>query len=263
MKKTFAVVGGDARQQAAARWLQKMGCTVTDAEGVYRADYILLPMPLAADCVGLARLLRAAKSGTVAFGGRVSEKVQAAGQAAGVPIEDYYQREELAEWNAVPTAEGCLAIMIENRPRTLWKSRVLLTGYGRIARALALRLRALGAKVTVAARRAGARAQAEADGCSAVPMQRLGAAAAEADCIINTVPAPVLGRAVLQNTAPETLVIDLASKPGGTDFAAAEALGIRAIHALSLPARYAPETAGELVGSVVLRMIREREEGAR
>ena len=70
MQRTFSVVGGDARQQAAGRWLEKQGCTVTGAEEVYRADYILLPMPLDAHRVGLARLLRAARPGTVAFGGR-------------------------------------------------------------------------------------------------------------------------------------------------------------------------------------------------
>ena len=59
MQRTFSVVGGDARQQAAGRWLEKQGCTVTGAEEVYRADYILLPMPLDAHRVGLARLLRA------------------------------------------------------------------------------------------------------------------------------------------------------------------------------------------------------------
>lgn len=261
MQRTFSVVGGDARQQAAGRWLEKQGCTVTGAEEVYRADYILLPMPLDADRVGLARLLRAARPGTVAFGGRVSEAVQAAGQAAGIPIWDYYRCDQLAQWNAVPTAEGCLALLLQNRPRTLWGSNVLVVGYGRIGRALAVRLLGLKAQVTVAARRPGVRAQAMADGCRAVDPAQLEKAAAQADCVVNTAPALVITRGVLETLQPGTLVVDLASEPGGTDFAAARALGVRAMHALSLPARFAPETAGELVGRTVLQMIREREEG--
>ena len=87
-------------------------------------------------------------------------------------------------------------------------------------------------------------------------------AAAQADCVVNTAPALVVTRGVLEALQPGTLVVDLASEPGGTDFAAARALGVRAMHALSLPARFAPETAGELVGRTVLQMIREREEGA-
>jgi dipicolinate synthase subunit A len=54
--------------------------------------------------------------------------------------------------------------------------------------------------------------------------------------------------------------VDLASKPGGTDFAAAQRLGCKAIHALSLPAACAPDTAGEAVARTVLTILREREE---
>ena len=87
--------------------------------------------------------------------------------------------------------------------------------------------------------------------------------AAKTDCIINTVPALVLTEEVLSGAGAGALVVDLASEPGGTDFAAAKVRGIQALHALSLPAKFAPETAGELVGSVVLQMLKEREEGAK
>ena len=56
-----------------------------------------------------------------------------------------------------------------------------------------------------------------------------------------------------------SLIVDLASKPGGTDFAAAARRGHRAIHALSLPAACAPETAGEAVARTVQTMLQERE----
>ena len=48
--------------------------------------------------------------------------------------------------------------------RCLWGSRVLVTGWGRVAKILALRLYALGALVTVAARKDGDRAMARALG---------------------------------------------------------------------------------------------------
>ena len=78
--------------------------------------------------------------------------------------------------------------------------------------------------------------------------------------------APALAGAASAQTAaltalrPGSLIVDLASKPGGTDFAAAQRLGLRAIHALSLPAVCAPETAGEAVARTVLAILREREE---
>lgn len=77
---------------------------------------------------------------------------------------------------------------------------------------------------------------------------------------MNTIPFPVLDQAHLAVMPKGSLVIDLASLPGGTDFEAAEHLGIHAIHALSLPARCAPVTAGEFVVRAVLAMLKERGE---
>ena len=93
---TFCVVGRDARQLAAARALQNSGYTVLGAEGAGQADYILLPMPMDAEAADLARILRAARPGTLALGGRISEPVRKAAQAAGVELVDYFLRPEAA-----------------------------------------------------------------------------------------------------------------------------------------------------------------------
>ena len=78
--------------------------------------------------------------------------------------------------------------------------------------------------------------------------------------VINTIPAPVLPRTLLQRLPAGALIIDLASLPGGTDFAAAEELGLHAEHALALPGRCAPQTAGALIAQTVLAILEEREE---
>ncbi|MBQ7858959.1 MAG: dipicolinic acid synthetase subunit A, partial [Faecalibacterium sp.] len=74
----------------------------------------------------------------------------------------------------------------------------------------------------------------------------------------NTVPALLLTEAVQQRLPPQSLIVDLASRPGGTDFAAAKAMGHTALHALSLPALCAPESAGEYVAATVLEILAER-----
>ena len=101
---------------------------------------------------------------------------------------------------------------------------------------------------------------AESLGLRGAELARLGALAPAFDRVVNTIPAPVLTEPVLTALRPGSLIVDLASKPGGTDFAAAQRLGLRAIHALSLPAVCAPETAGEAVARTVLAILREREE---
>ena len=242
---TFCVVGRDARQLAAARALQNSGYTVLGAEGAGQADYILLPMPMDAEAADLARILRAARPGTLALGGRISE------------------RPELACLNAVPTAEGCLALLMQLRQRTIWESGFLVLGYGRIGRAVARRLQALGGLVTIAARAPEQRAAARCAGLHAAPLTALEQLLPHFDAVINTIPAPVLGAAQLRCLPRGALILDLASRPGGTDFAAARELGLRAEHALSLPARCAPETAGALVAHTVEVILQERAAMAR
>jgi dipicolinate synthase subunit A len=48
-----------------------------------------------------------------------------------------------------------------------------------------------------------------------------------------------------------TLIIDLASKPGGTDFRYAEKRGIKALLAPSLPGIVAPKTAGQILANAL------------
>ncbi|MCX8046818.1 MAG: dipicolinate synthase subunit A, partial [Anoxybacillus gonensis] len=52
-----------------------------------------------------------------------------------------------------------------------------------------------------------------------------------------------------------TLIIDLASKPGGTDFRYAEKRGIQALLAPGLPGIVAPKTAGQIVANVLAQLL--------
>ena len=258
--KRFAIVGTDARQAAAGRALERAGCAVSGAEQVARADCILLPLPLEQAGLPLAQLLGAAKPGALALGGKVTESAISIARAAGVELVDYFARPELTVYNAIPTAEGCIGILLRERTRTLWGTNLLLLGFGPVGQALGVRLAALRADVTVCARRPEQRALAESLGLRGAELARMGALAPAFDRVVNTIPAPVLTEPVLTALRPGSLIVDLASKPGGTDFAAAQRLGLRAIHALSLPAVCAPETAGEAVARTVLAILREREE---
>lgn len=260
MPKLFCVAGQDARQQAAAQVLRRAGYAVAGPDCAARAAYALLPMSQQRVSDEVARILQAARPGTLVLAGRPGPPVLAAVRQANLPLVDYFARPELETLNAVPTAEACLALLLQLRQRTIWESAFLVLGYGRVGRAVADRLALLGGRVTVAARRAEPRAAARSAGHRAKPLAALPALLPRAQTVVNTIPAVVLPRALLQQLPRGALVVDLASAPGGVDFAAAQALGVQAVQALALPGRCAPYTAGELIGQTVLAILADRGE---
>ena len=159
--------------------------------------------------------------------------------------------------NALPTAEGAIQIAMEELPITLHDARVLVIGFGRLGRTLAPRLRALGARVWVSARRYEQRAAAESMGLGSEGMHRLPDWLCGYDLVLNTVPAPVLGVEELAALKERALVIDLASRPGGVDMDAAATLGVRVIWALSLPGKVAPVTAGRYIKDTIYHIMEE------
>ena len=161
--------------------------------------------------------------------------------------------------NAVLTAEGAVGLLIRESPRSLWKGKALVTGWGRIARQLAPRLRALDCETWVAARKAGDRAEAEGYGLCACTFEELPKMAGEMDFLVNTVPAPVIPREVLERLRPDAVLLELASE-ASFDKALAEELGLRTVFAPGLPGRSAPCAAACLMRDTIYAVIREREE---
>ena len=132
-----------------------------------------------------------------------------------------------------------------------------MLGFGRVGKLTAHRLHALGARVTVAARKYDQLSWAQAMGFGAEPLSQLAGGLCGYDLIINTVPARVLGRQELEDVKEECLILDLASKPGGVDLGAAGELGLTVIWALSLPGKVAPITAGAAIRDTIYNMLRE------
>ena len=253
-KGWIAVAGQDARQQEAAKALEQAGWRLTEPGS--KAQLLLLPMPLRMEEEELTGLLAKLRPGTLVLAGVVGSQAAARIEKAGCRLVDYARREELALGNAVPTAEGCLQLLLAGRSRTLWGSRVAITGFGRIAQLVARDLAALGARPLVLAR-----SPAFALGClMGMTWDQLADRVKGLDCAVNTVPALLFTRQVLAGMEKGALVVDLASAPGGADQQAAQELGVRLEWATGLPARCAPQTAGEILARTVEAIWKERGE---
>lgn len=277
------VVGGDLRQVRLARLLCEEGHTVhtwalEQAEGVPEpapdlvearlADCVVLPLPAAGEDgrlnapfsteqPELAGVLDALRPGQVVCAGRASPALLELARERELRLFDYFDREELAVANAVPTAEGAVQLAMEELPITLHGARVLVIGFGRVGRLTAHRFHALGARVSVAARKWSDLAWAEAYGYVPERLEQLDGGLCAYDLVVNTAPARVLDAARLEQLEPDCLVIDLASRPGGVDLEAAARLGLRVIWALSLPGKVAPVTAGSVLRDTICHILCE------
>lgn len=284
----FAVIGGDRRSAALAELLHADGHRVRTfaleqaalppeigrescLQGcAYGADCVLLPCPaekggylntpFSEESLPMPRLLEGLWPGQVLLGGRFSEETLSAARKGKLLPADLLRRPEVAVGNAALTAEGALCRLMEHSARSLWRSRVLVLGWGRIGSILARRLQGLGALVSVAARGRRDRAMAEALGCRAFSYEELEHCLGDMDFVVNTVPARVLSEGMLCLIRPEALLLELASAPGGFDRELAQNIGLQVLIAPGLPGETASRSAAELLRKAVYAAMEEMEE---
>lgn len=281
--KKISVLGGDTRQLYAARELLKNNYTVSllalpsedmhtfccnsVEEALSEACAVILPLPLTTDgirlfCplakndIKLDHIIEHISNGQLIAGGKMPagfvEKIR---EKNAIPF-DYYNSERFSILNAIPTAEGAVSIAINETKTTLFGSKCAVLGYGRIGRILSKTLKALGAEVTVFARKEAALAYSEAEGYEGINIRFLAEHLQNKKIIFNTIPNMVLTKSVLDFTDKDVTIIDLASAPGGVDGIYAKEIKRKVIYALSLPGKVAPETAGKIISDTILSNIR-------
>ena len=289
--KKITFLGGDERQITAAKMLSADGYpvsvfveertddgnAVTQCDSLWgalkNADIVILPLPVSVDGVLLnAPFLKAEQitisevadritCGTLVIGGRLPDILLQALEKKGVRAVDYFKSEAFQIENAYTTSEAALSIAMNNLKRNIRGARFAVTGYGRIARTLTKLLLKLGANVCVLARKESDLAWAKLAGATSKRLcdDSVMSLAEGYDIIFNTVPTWLFFEDLLAAIDKKTLIIDLASSPGGVDVSAAKKLSSKVLWASSLPGKYAPESAGELIAQCIEKIISEVE----
>ena len=252
-----ALVGGDRRSALLAELLWRDGHRVRSfalekgplpAEiprdsclqaAVYGADAVILPVPtergpllpapLSAQSLTLETLWEALWPEQWVFGGGFGEASAARARQGGQILCDLLRRPGFVTGNAALTAEAAVGLLIRESEGSLRRSRCLLLGCGRIGKLLARKLAGLGAE-------------------------------GDFDLIVNTVPARVLSDAALCCVAPEALLLELASPPGGFNRELAKNIGLRALAAPGLPGQYSPLAAARLMRREIEAALEEGKE---
>ncbi|MBQ7741232.1 MAG: hypothetical protein IJT65_08385 [Eubacterium sp.] len=184
------------------------------------------------------------------------DKLILAGNVKGYNIIDYTQSEEFKIKNAFLTAEGAVAQAINSSPVSIINSKILIAGYGRIGKALCKYLTPFTGSITVYARKAKDRAEAEYNSYFSINEKGL-KDLSKYDFIFNTVPHPLFNEKELQTVNKQSVLFELASFPGGIDIHFAKAYSLNLIIARGLPSKASPKSAGIIIGEEIKKIIPE------
>ena len=267
-----SLIGGDSREKYLAYQLERKGIEIIHPEQVDRlkdkkADIILLPTPVSMDRftvkategqrkVNLKEVLEVAEKGQLIFGGVFPTDFRGSLEEKGAIVYDFMKMDDIAIQNAVATAEGAIAEAVFMSNEILHGQEVLVLGYGRCAEVLANKLKGMSARVTVMARREEARSRAWTFGNDILEFGDV-ENIEKFHYIFNTIPSMCITREWIDRLNRYCCIIDIASKPGGTDFDYCSKKGIRAKLCGSLPGRYAPKTSGELLAQKIESILKE------
>ena len=274
MDYNFFVVGGDNRIKLLAEKLKKDGNKVytfaNKVNNIYEIesieelknidyDIVISSVPLSRDGKNFFTLLRDKNITIEDLKKIINWKKFFAGN---IPLEiggyDILKDESTTILNTIPTAEGAIQIALEKTNSIIEGKKALVIGFGRVGKILANKLYNIGMDVYCEARKDTDLAWIKAYGYKPIYLEKMNNILCKMDIIFNTVPYEIMDKKRLILLKRDTLIIDLASAPGGIDYDTAEKLGIKAILALGLPGKYAPDTASDYIKEFIYKTIEKK-----
>lgn len=284
LEKSISIIGGDLRIINLAKMLANDGFEVhtyalenakelfdfkqitqynTLQDAIQKSDYVLSSIPLSKDNINIfspysnlnisLEDLYENLKGKKFIAGKISEQIKNDNSIESYDILDI---EEYAILNCIATAEGAIQIAMEEYPRTLSGSNILVMGFGRIGKILSKMLQGIGSNVYCEARKNEDLAYIRAYGYTPVNLTELDENLNKFDIIINNIPVQILDKSRLDLVKKDVLIIDLASKPGGVDFEYAKSRNIKTIWALALPGKVAPVSSAEYIKETLYNIIK-------
>lgn len=282
MSKTkFAIIGGDYRYKILKDLFEKDGYMTSIYGNIYTestdsfdscitdSKAVICPIPITKNNatinmsenfkITIDELLNSMSTHGVKIltAGVIPDSFMQKSDYMGISSVDLFSREDVAINNAIPTAEGAIMTSIQESSKVLFKSKVLVIGYGRCGKILSNMLRGIGAEVSVTYRKKSDEAYINACNCTPVDIKYFERHLSEYDFIFNTAPALVLNNENLKRIPKNTVIIDIAQAPGGIDYSYARKLNLKAIYCPGLPGRVAPYTAAEILKSAIMDIVLE------
>lgn len=220
-------------------------------EALLDKKIILLPVPVSD--IMLQKLRPTLSSRHILLGGNLPADFLTYCNEHDITCIDYMKIPAIAIENAVATAEGAICHAIQASKRNLHQSESLVIGFGKCGEILADKLTGLKSHVSISTRNSERRARAKAYGYH-VPLPP---AYDTFQFLFNTAPAKVITPDIIDQLRPDTIIIDIASRPGGTDFNYCIKKDIIAKHCPGLPGKFSPKTSAEIIYENICELLKK------
>ena len=222
--KKILIVGGDKRQRLLCDMLKEKGynCCYENSdvgcvtEQLYSSRLIILPVPVSGNGeyvysdnadfrLKLKELLGEIRSDQLVLGGGFRRDAVDIFHDNQVIFRDMLRFEHFVRYNAYLTAQGAVRLLLESTDRLVTGQKILITGFGRVASALAEAVKGLKADVFIAARSPEQLTQAECLGYRALDIKNAGRLIYLFDYIFNTVPENIFSERDVSHIKDESI----------------------------------------------------------
>ncbi|MBQ4284528.1 MAG: hypothetical protein IJB96_11460 [Lachnospira sp.] len=258
----YSVIGGDLRQVYIANELSASGAgvvchglcaptsdTITTNSlevAIKTARCIICPIPFKQyDIINLL------SDGQYFFAGCIPKNYVAEAISKGVKVYDLMENNSLAIYNSIATAEGAVCEAITRSPINLHHSKCAVLGYGRCGKTLCNYLKGMFCNVSVYVNKEDSQSYAATVCDRSGSVSDFEKQASDFDFVFNTIPAKVVTDSALSRMKSDVTIIDIASTPGGVDYAAAAERRINAALCLGLPGKYSPSSSAKAIINII------------
>lgn len=270
MNNTFCIVGGDKRiiylKDMLAKDNQVINYNKSNSDSIRTANYIVSGIPFSRDSnivnapfedetIIVEDLISEIRDKTFIAGSikpHVKEKLEENNNV----VIDLMDDEYLTILNTIATAEGAIKEIIQDTDSLIFKSDILILGFGRVAKTLALKLKMLDSNITCCARKESDLAWIETYGYSKLKFDELEKEIQKFDVVVNTIPTQILDSLRLSKLKKDAYILDLASFPGGADIQFIEKNKIKYNLALGLPGKVAPLASAKYIYEVIKQKLK-------
>lgn len=219
---------------------EKAGCEID----TYEVCILIFPPSKVIELKDIESL----KKGSAVFGGNATIEAKKHMSLGGVSYFNILLDERFTVKNTVPTALGCIYTVMENNSVCINEMKTLVIGFGRVAKTLIKYLTGLDTPTYVYTVDEKEKALAE---VFASGIENSLGSIDEYDLIINTVPAKLIKKQIMESISKNAFVCDLASG-AYVDIEAMQNMGIRAVKAAALPGKVAPCSAAVYMEECIL-----------